>query len=241
MGKGNGEGEGSGGWQSGLCDCCSSCENCLCGSFCTPCQVCSNARRLGDGCFLHCLLMFICGPSLPLCLQRGSVRQRNGYSGDACGDCIIACCCPCCTSIQIANELDHTGVAQVPLTQVVTNQPTNWSKRIKYQLNTRSEVLYQNISVLPISHKEKNNLMILHTTTAHLQCHERKKSYYDLILKQKHAYILQFQAFFSTTNFPKKKLCHVFFALQIWKTKKLPYVLLQLFRDAFESLFLSLS
>ena len=28
MGKGNGEGEGSGGWQSGLCDCCSSCENC---------------------------------------------------------------------------------------------------------------------------------------------------------------------------------------------------------------------
>jgi len=152
MGKGNGEGEGSGGWQSGLCDCCSSCENCLCGSFCTPCQVCSNARRLGDGCFLHCLLMFICGPSLPLCLQRGSVRQRNGYSGDACGDCIIACCCPCCTSIQIANELDHTGVAQVPLTQVVTNQPTNWSKRIKYQLNTRSEVLYQNISVLPISH-----------------------------------------------------------------------------------------
>ena len=106
MGKGNGEGEGSGGWQSGLCDCCSSCENCknddytsnsnvnnmhsiittnnynfnmylgLCGWCCAPCQVCSNARRLGDGCFTHCLLWFFCGPCLPICLQRGSVRQR---------------------------------------------------------------------------------------------------------------------------------------------------------------------
>ena len=37
--------------------------------------------------------------------------------------------------------------------------------------------------------------------------------------------------FFSTTDFPKKKkkLCRVFFALRIWKTKKLTYVLLQLF------------
>ena len=52
--------------------------------------------------------------------------------------------------------------------------------------------------------------MILHTTTARLQCHERKKSYYDLILKQKHAYILQFQAFFSTTNFPKKIVSCIF-------------------------------
>ena len=79
--------------------------------------------------------------------------------------------------------------------------------------------------------------MILHTTTAHLQCHERKKSYYDLILKQKHAYILQFQAFFSTTNFPKKNFVMYFLPS---KYEKLPYVL-QLFRDAFESLFMSLS
>ena len=59
----------------------------------------------------------------------------------------------------------------------------------------------------------------------------KKKSYYNyLILKQKHAYIQQFQAvFFLNYKFSKKKLCRVFFALRIWKTKKLTYVLLQLF------------
>ena len=34
---------------------------------------------------------------------------------------------------------------------------------------------------------------------------------------------------FSQLQIFQKKLCHVFFALRIWKTKKLTYVLLQLF------------
>ena len=78
--------------------------------------------------------------------------------------------------------------------------------------------------------------MMLHTTTAHLQCHERKKSYYDLILKQKHAYILQFQAFFSTTNFPKKNCVVYFLPSKYEKQKNFP-VLLQLSRRFWKSFY----
>ena len=54
---------------------------------------------------------------------------RNGYSGDACGDAIVALCCTCCASIQIANELDQMengGIrndqAPIVTTQVTINQ-----------------------------------------------------------------------------------------------------------------------
>ena len=117
---------------------------------CAPCQVCTNANKLGDSGFLHCLL-FCFLPCLPICLQRGNVRQRyeiyfqffflafyaffqewcwffflhrNGYSGDACEDCLVASCFPCCASIQIANELDQMGTTRNGQAPIVTTQIT---------------------------------------------------------------------------------------------------------------------
>ena len=51
---------------------------------------------------------------------------------------------------------------------------------------------------------------------------KEKKSYYDLILKQKHAYIKQFQAFFSTTNLPKKNCVVYFLPSEYEKQKNFP-------------------
>ena len=70
----------------------------------------------------------------------------------------------------------------------------------------------------------ENTIFIAHFShNFSLLCNERKKSYYNyLILKQKHAYIQQFQAvFFLNYKFSKKNYV-VSFALRIWKTKNLP-------------------
>ena len=52
---------------------------------------------------------------------------RNGYSGDACGDAIVALCCTCCASIQIANELDqmeNEGIRMNSQAPIVRKQVT---------------------------------------------------------------------------------------------------------------------
>ena len=50
--------------------------------------------------------------------------HRNGYSGDACEDCLVASCFPCCASIQIANELDQIGTTRNGQAPIVTTQIT---------------------------------------------------------------------------------------------------------------------
>ena len=70
----------SNGWHQGLCNCCGDISLCLCGLFCWPCLICSNARGLGKsgliynilGCFLPCL---------PVFLLRQNAREKYGIEG----------------------------------------------------------------------------------------------------------------------------------------------------------------
>uniref|UniRef100_A0A8B9FXK0 Uncharacterized protein n=1 Tax=Amazona collaria TaxID=241587 RepID=A0A8B9FXK0_9PSIT len=48
----------AGEWQSGLMDCCSDCNVCLCGTFCFPCLGCQVAEDMDECC--------MCGPSMAM-------------------------------------------------------------------------------------------------------------------------------------------------------------------------------
>ena len=41
--------------------------------------------------------------------QRAEVREQQGIDGSVGGDAIASICCPCCVTVQVANELDHYG------------------------------------------------------------------------------------------------------------------------------------
>ena len=79
-----------------------------CGYWCGPCQMGNNAERLGDSYLLCCLASCIV-PCIPIFLLRQKTRERYGIDGGSCGDACAAVCCPCCASVQIANELDTKG------------------------------------------------------------------------------------------------------------------------------------
>lgn len=64
-----------------------------------------NAERLGENCFLWGLFTAII-PCIPIGLLRGRTRKLKEIDGDTCGDFCAAIFCPCCASVQIANELD---------------------------------------------------------------------------------------------------------------------------------------
>merc|ERR1712001_261910 len=95
-------------WKNGLCDCCGDCENCLCGSFCTPCLVYRNAEDLDKSGILYCLLGCFM-PCIPLILLRIEAREKYGIEGGTCGDAMASVCCGCCVNIQVANEIKERG------------------------------------------------------------------------------------------------------------------------------------
>ncbi len=76
----------------------------LCGYFCMPCQLRQNAGRLGEPAILFCLLhCFV--PCLSLTMLRGKARNKYRIEGDVCEDAVVSWFCPCCTNVQIANEI----------------------------------------------------------------------------------------------------------------------------------------
>ena len=88
----------------------------------------------------------------------------------------------------------------------------------------------------------ENTIFIAHFShNFSLLCNERKKSYYNyLILKQKHAYIQQFQAvFFLNYKFSKKNYVMSFLPSE-YEKQKTYLCFITTFWDAFESLLMSL-
>ena len=78
----------------------------LCGMFLPCCQICQTANNLGESGCLYVLLSFIT-PCVPLLLLRSKVRDQYGIPGSTLGDVCAAALCPCCASIQLANEVDE--------------------------------------------------------------------------------------------------------------------------------------
>ena len=78
----------------------------LCGMFLPCCQICQTANKTGESGCLYVLLSFIT-PCVPLLLLRSKVRDQYGIPGSTLGDVCAAALCPCCASIQLANEVDE--------------------------------------------------------------------------------------------------------------------------------------
>ena len=36
------------------------------------------------------------------------IREQKGIDGNVATDALASICCPCCVTVQVANELDHT-------------------------------------------------------------------------------------------------------------------------------------
>jgi len=103
MGKGEG-----GDWNNGLFGCFGNMGNCMCGWCCPICQVADSAQKLGESYLLYFVLgCFV--PCVPVFLVRDKAREKYGLEGSTGGDALAACCCGCCVSVQVANELDERG------------------------------------------------------------------------------------------------------------------------------------
>ncbi|GKZ16792.1 hypothetical protein AbraIFM66951_005625 [Aspergillus brasiliensis] len=104
-------------WSSSFWDCCSPCGTCFLAACCPCCIHGRTSSRLDDptlkddsmmngGCCLYLLLSY-CGLNfIPLMTKRGQIREKFGLEGSGCGDCMRACCCPCCTLMQHEKELE---------------------------------------------------------------------------------------------------------------------------------------
>ena len=70
------------------------------------CQICQTANKAGESGCLYVLLSFIT-PCVPILLLRSKVRDQYNIPGSTLGDVCAACLCPCCASIQLANEVEE--------------------------------------------------------------------------------------------------------------------------------------
>jgi len=108
-------------WKNGTFDCMSDMKNCMCGWCCGCIQIYDNAERLGEN-GIVCLLAACCiTPLVPLFVLRQKTRELFGIEGSTMDDVLCACCCGCCVSVQIANELDARDVHSD--NAIITNQP----------------------------------------------------------------------------------------------------------------------
>ncbi|CAF0833438.1 unnamed protein product [Brachionus calyciflorus] len=92
----------AGEWRHGLFDCCGSCSDCLCASFCPNCFAYCAAQEAGEGTLMSCIHCF----TFPFCLccLRGAARGKHGIEGGCLGDCLVSLFCPCCVAIQVKRE-----------------------------------------------------------------------------------------------------------------------------------------
>ncbi|XP_062458760.1 placenta-specific gene 8 protein-like isoform X1 [Pezoporus occidentalis] len=86
----------AGEWQSGLMDCCSDCNVCLCGTFCFPCLGCQVAEDMDECC--------MCGPSVAM---RTLYRTRYNIPGSLLGDFASTVFCPMCALCQLKRDINQ--------------------------------------------------------------------------------------------------------------------------------------
>merc|ERR1712080_662914 len=100
----------SGEWKHGLCDCCNPVDAMCCYSlYCNPCDLYDQSEHMEPGSGLFSLICgFVC-PIIPLIMNRGKVRERDGIEGNGCGDCCSVCCCPARAAIQLRKQVAPAG------------------------------------------------------------------------------------------------------------------------------------
>merc|ERR1712066_687460 len=91
-------------WSQGLFNFCGDCSICLCGTFCVPCLICSNARGLEKSGLLYNILGCIL-PCLPTMMLRGTARDKYHIEGNDMQDALLSWCCTPCVNCQTAVEI----------------------------------------------------------------------------------------------------------------------------------------
>lgn len=116
-------------WTHNLCSC-DSIEACCGATWCSPCIYGRSSWRLAnfpaspdqsgfswvnESCLLMTGAWLLALPWVPIWMQRRDVRSRFGIEGGCCTDCLAACCCGCCSQVQIENELKDRAETDVLL------------------------------------------------------------------------------------------------------------------------------
>ncbi|NXL49559.1 PLAC8 protein, partial [Podilymbus podiceps] len=86
----------AGEWQSGLLDCRSDCNVCICGAFCFICLGCQVAEDMNEFC--------LCGPSVAM---RTLYRARYNIPGSILSDFVSIVCCPMCALCQLKRDINR--------------------------------------------------------------------------------------------------------------------------------------
>ncbi|KAM9238086.1 placenta-specific gene 8 protein-like [Dugong dugon] len=81
-------------WHTGLCDCFTDCEVCLCGAFCTSLLAHQIASDMNECC--------LCGTSVAM---RTLYRTRYGIPGSICDDYLVTLCCLQCSLCQMRRDI----------------------------------------------------------------------------------------------------------------------------------------
>ena len=96
------------GWNQGLFNFCGDCSICLCGTFCVPCLICTNARGLNRSGILYNVLALVL-PCLPTMLLRQEARAQYNIDGSMVGDVVASSFCTPCVNCQTAAEIQARG------------------------------------------------------------------------------------------------------------------------------------
>ncbi|XP_060103382.1 placenta-specific gene 8 protein-like [Heteronotia binoei] len=83
-------------WLTGLCDCCTDCGVCLCGTFCFHCLGCQVAADMNECC--------CCGTTMAM---RSVYRTKYHIPGSLCDDFCTVLCCPVLSLCQIKRDINR--------------------------------------------------------------------------------------------------------------------------------------
>ena len=73
-----------------------------------------NAEAMGENCLLYGLFTW-CGIGfITDAMIRQKIREKYGIEGEFFNDVLCHCCCPCCSLVQEAREIQERGDGAVP-------------------------------------------------------------------------------------------------------------------------------
>lgn len=100
----------TGAWQHGICGCFDNCGLCIISYF-VPCYTFGkNSEAVGESC-AGCGIAYII-PIVNIVAAvkiRGKIRDQKAISGSILGDLFFICCCPLCSLVQEAQEVQVPG------------------------------------------------------------------------------------------------------------------------------------
>lgn len=94
-------------WQHGLFGCFDNIGLCIIGYF-VPCyQFGKTSEAVGESCVVCGIALLVPLVNIFAALKiRGKVREQKGIAGSTINDLLLICCCPLCTLVQQAQEVE---------------------------------------------------------------------------------------------------------------------------------------